>query len=254
MTSGRVIVIGTGPAGAAAAVFLSRSGLEPLLLEAGSGQASLGLTARVRGLTVAKLKPALAPRDELRMASDPAAVLFEELSPGGLSNHWSCAVPRFAPDDFADAARAGEAYAWPISYADLAPWYDRVEPLLHIAGSAQDTLRLPAGRASKLWELDPAWDAVAREAQLLGRDVVAMPYAYGAETTVTRAATPFNSYRRLVEPIAKDGGLNVRLSAQAIRVEWSSAERRVVAVSVEIHGRAAKSASHAGLSCLPLVP
>ncbi|MES1177862.1 MAG: GMC oxidoreductase [Myxococcales bacterium] len=230
MSSGRVVVIGTGPAGAAAAVFLSRAGLEPLLLEAGSGEPSLGLTARIRGVTVAKRKPPLVRRQDLTMVGDPAAEVFEALVPGGLSNHWSCAVPRFAPDDFADAARAGDAYTWPISYADLAPWYDRVEPLLHIAGSRRDTPRLPSARTTDAWELGPEWDPFAREARLLGRDLVAMPYAYGARTTATRAATPFNAYRRLVAPIARGGGLEVRLSAQALRLEWSAAERRVVAV------------------------
>ncbi|MEO8905733.1 MAG: GMC oxidoreductase [Polyangiaceae bacterium] len=229
--AGRVVVIGTGPAGAAAAVFLSRAGLEPLLLEAGSGKASLGLTARVRGLTVAKLKPALQRRQDLTMFGDPAAELFEELAPGGLSNHWSCAVPRFSPEDFADAARAGERYTWPISYADLEPWYDRVEPLLRIAGSARGSAQLPAAKVHQTWELDGAWDAVIREARDVGRDVVAMPYAFGAETTVTRAATAFNAYTRLIKPIERDGGLTVRLGAQAVRLEWSPSERRVTAVT-----------------------
>ena len=229
-TAGRVVVIGTGPAGAAAAVFLSRAGLEPLLLEAGSGTASLGLTARIRGLTVAKLRPAIERRQGLTMVSDPAAELFEKLAPGGLSNHWSCAVPRFAPDDFADAARAGEAYTWPISYADLAPWYDRVEPLLRIAGSKHDTARLPAGRVSDAWELGAEWSAVEREARQRGRDIVAMPYAYGAQTLVTRSATAFNAFTRLVKPIERDGGLSVSYSTRALRLEWSASERRVVAV------------------------
>ena len=85
----RVVVIGTGPAAAAAAVILSQAGREPLLLEAGSEHARLGLTARVRGLTVAKLRPALARRSDLTMTGDPKAELFEELAPGGLSNHWA---------------------------------------------------------------------------------------------------------------------------------------------------------------------
>src|SRR3954468_6282929 len=177
-SSRRVIVIGTGPCGAAAAVFLNRAGMEPLLLEAGSGKVSLGFTARVQGLTLAKLKPPLGLRRDVTMVGDPAAELFEKLAPGGLSNHWSCAVPRFAPDDFADAARAGEQFRWPISYAELAPWYDRVEPLLRIAGSKRDSVRLPSGRVSDAWELDADWDTVGSEARKVGRDAVAMPYAY----------------------------------------------------------------------------
>ena len=228
--SERMVVIGTGPAGAAAAVFLSRAGAEPLLLEAGSGKAALGLTARIRGLTIAKFKPPLSRRTDLTMTGDPAAELFEALAPGGMSNHWSCAVPRFAPDDFADAARAGEAYAWPIDYAELAPWYDRVEPLLHIAGAHGDVPRLPVGQFSDRWSLGPEWERVVQAAATVGRDVVAMPYAYGSESTFTRSATAFNAFTRLVQPLERAHALSLRYDAQALRLEWSPSARRVVAV------------------------
>jgi len=226
----RVVVIGTGPAAAAAAVILSQAGREPLLLEAGSEHARLGLTARVRGLTVAKLRPALARRSDLTMTGDPKAELFEELAPGGLSNHWACAVPRFSPEDFEDAARAGTEYTWPIGYAELVPWYDRVEPLLHIAGAATDVARLPAGRFRDRWSLGADWSAVAQEASKHARDLVAMPYAYGSETILTRSATAFNSYTRLLKPIAQSGALSVSYDTQVLSLEWSALERRVVAV------------------------
>lgn len=229
---GRVVVIGTGPAGATAAVFLSRAGLEPLLLEAGSGGAALGLTARIRGLTVARLKPPLTRRDDLTMTGDPAAGLFEELAPGGMSNHWSCAVPRFGPDDFDDAARAGEVYSWPLGYEELAPWYDRVEPLLRIAGSIRYARALPAGKVSIPWTLAPEWEEVIQGATAVGRDIVPMPYAWGGETTLTPAATPFNSFTRLVKPIERDGGLSVRFDAHVLRLVWSPSERRVTEVVV----------------------
>jgi len=228
--SRRVIVVGTGPAGAAAAVFLSRAGFEPLVLEAGSGKAALGLTAKIRGLTVAKVKPPITRRTDLSAVADPAAELFEVLAPGGLSNHWACAVPRFSPDDFADAARGGELCTWPLGYEDLVPFYDQVEPLLRIAGSRRDVSALPAGRISAERVVGPAWDSIVREAAALGRDVVAMPYAFGAETMLTRSATAFNAYTRLVKPIERQGGLSVRYEAQALRLTWSSAERRVIAV------------------------
>jgi choline dehydrogenase-like flavoprotein len=228
---GRIIVVGTGPAGATAGLFLSRAGLDPLMLEAGSGKAALGLTARLRGITFAKSKPALRARRDVAAAGDPAAVLFEELAPGGLSNHWSCAVPRFSEDDFRDARRAGEQYAWPIDYAALLPWYEKVEPLLRIAGARRDVVNLPASLTSTEWNLGPDWTEVAKLLREGGRDVVAMPYAYGAETTATRAGTPFNSFKRFVAPAEKAGALSVRYDAQAVRLEWDSKQRRVSAVT-----------------------
>jgi choline dehydrogenase-like flavoprotein len=131
----RVVVIGSGPPGAAAAVFLRRAGLDVLLLEAGSEESARGLTVRVGGFTVLKSRRPLKQREGFRSTADPNAEISEDIAPGGLTNHWSCAVPRFAPEDFADAKRGGEAYVWPIEYEDIASWYDRVEPLLCIAGS-----------------------------------------------------------------------------------------------------------------------
>lgn len=213
-------------------MFLSHAGLEPLVLEAGSGKADLGLTARIRGVTVAKLKPPLGVRRDLTPVGDPAAILFEKLAPGGLSNHWACAVPRFSRDDFADAARGGEACTWPLGYDDLVPHYERVEPLLRIAGSREDVPALPACRVATERRVGPGWRGVVREAAAVGRDVVAMPYAFGAETMFTRSASGFNAYTRLVKPVEREGGLSVRFDSQALRLVWSHAEKRVVAVAV----------------------
>lgn len=225
-----VVVIGSGPAGASAALFLSQAGFQPLVLEAGSARESLGFTARIRGITVAKQKPPLGRRADLVATSDPRAVLFESLAPGGLSNHWACAVPRFSRDDFADAKRAGAAYTWPIGYSDLVPWYEKVEPLLHVAGSTEDVANLPAGITRSPSRLGADWDFVARLAAAGGRDVVPMPYAYGADTTVTRSATAFNAFKRLLEPAQAAGRLRIQCESSVQRLEWSRLEDRVVAV------------------------
>jgi len=226
----RVVVIGSGPPAAAAAVFLRRAGIEVLVLEAGSERAARGLTVRIRGLTVAKRRGPLVERAGVSKTGDPNAMLFEELSPGGLSNHWSCAVPRFSVEDFSDAARAGTEATWPIGYDDLAPWYTRVEPLLHIAGSSLDKPQLPAGNVRHAWELSPEWAALEEDAERLGRSVVAMPYAYGADTSITWSGTAFNSFVRLIRPEQKKGGLAVRFGARVQRLEWDPQKRRVAAV------------------------
>ncbi|HYQ41149.1 MAG TPA: GMC family oxidoreductase [Polyangiaceae bacterium] len=227
----RVIVVGSGPAGAAAAVFLRRAGVEVLLLEAGSEWSSLGLTVRIRGLTVAKTRGELSERTGVARTAEPTAVLNEDLSPGGLSNFWSCAVPRFSREDFADAERAGEAYVWPVGYDDLAPWYERVEPLLHIAGSRADDVQVPRGNVRHGWELTEDWQSVVGDARRTGRTVVPMPYAYGADTSLTLSGTAFNSFVRLIKPERRAGGLTVRFGARVQRLEWEPSTRRVRGVT-----------------------
>jgi choline dehydrogenase-like flavoprotein len=230
MERGRVVVVGSGPPGAAAALFLSQAGAEVLLLEAGSKRSALGLTARVRGITVLRLRRPLRTRRAVTPTVEPDTQVFEELAPGGLSNHWSCAVPRFAPDDFADAERAGEAFVWPIRYDDIAPWYDKVEPLLHIAGATRGSGQLPAGRVSHERTLPSDLGPLADEARRCGRTLTPMPYAYGAETTLTPSGTVFNSFVRLVRPELGAGRLKVRYGARVLRLDWSRSSRRVEAV------------------------
>ena len=244
-----MIVVGSGPAGAAAAVFLARAGAEVLVLEAGPERSALGLTVRVRGFTVLKYRRPLKQNEHFTPTADPGALLFEDIAPGGLSNHWSCAVPRFAPEDFADASRAGEAWEWPISYGDIAPWYDRVEPLLHIAGGSRDHAQLPAAKVRDAREARADWAPVAAEAERQGRTLAPMPYAYGGETGLTPSGTAFNAFVRLIRPELRAGRLAMRFNAKVVRLEWSREQRRVSAVIV----RDARTGSESRLACRAVV-
>jgi glucose dehydrogenase len=57
-----------------------------------------------------------------------------------------------------------------------------------------------------------------------------MPYAYGAETTLTLSGTVFNAFLRVIKPLEKAGTVSVKYGARAVRLEWSPRERRVKAV------------------------
>src|SRR5260221_3053469 len=226
----RVVVVGSGPAGATAAKFLCEAGIEVTLIEAGRARSERGLTARIAGMTVARVRGQLKRQTEGVTTTAAEVELYEELAPGGLTNHWSCAVPRFSRTDFLDAERAGVATTWPIGYEDLAPWYDRGEPLLHISGPDRDVEQLPAGKVRKAWRLDSTWARVADEAGRQGRSVTPLPYAYGFDTAITLSGTVFTSLVRLVKPALRWGRVKIVYGARVRRLEWSSQSRRVEAV------------------------
>jgi choline dehydrogenase-like flavoprotein len=245
----RVIVVGSGPPGAAAALFLSRAGADVLMLEAGSPRGARGLSVYVRGFTVLKYRRPLKQNATFTASADPEAELYEEIAPGGLTNHWSCAVPRFSNEDFADAKRAGEATEWPITYDDLAPWYDQIEPLLRIAGGAVDHAQLPLGKVRKVRPVPAGWSAMADESRRLGRTLAPMPYVYGAETGVTLSGTIFNAFVRLVAPELRAGRIETRFDARVVSLEWSPDRRRVVAVIV----RDARTGGETRVPCAAVV-
>jgi choline dehydrogenase-like flavoprotein len=230
--SARVVVIGSGPAGAAACFALCEAGVDTLLLEAGLERDARGLLARIGGITVAKVRRPLRLRPGVTVSGDPATELYEELSPGGLSNHWSCAVPRFAPEDFADAERAGEEYTWPIGYQDLAPYYDKVEPLLQIAGAASGMPQLPAGRVRRAIRLPASWQGPAELATSFGRSLLPMPYAYGASTTLALTGNAFNAFDRVIRPARRSRHLEISFGARVVRLDFSASRRRVEGVFV----------------------
>jgi choline dehydrogenase-like flavoprotein len=229
MEERRVVVIGTGPAGSCAALFLAQAGIDVTVLEAGEERDARGVTVRIGGVTVARTKRPLLQRPALTMANGKGHV-FEDLSPGGLSNHWSCAVPRYAPEDFADAERAGEQYRWPVTYKDLAPWYEAVEPHLCIAGGKVDWPQLPAGSVKHERALSHGWEQMFAEARRLGRTLAPMPYAYGAANTLTLSGNAFNAFTRLLKPELRRGRVSARFGARATRLELARGEPRVEAV------------------------
>jgi choline dehydrogenase-like flavoprotein len=64
---------------------------------------------------------------------------------GGRTNHWGRISLRFGPDDFRRRTLDGLGDDWPISYDDLKPYYDEVDRLIGLFGSAEGLPNEPDG-------------------------------------------------------------------------------------------------------------
>src|SRR5207302_1093462 len=64
---------------------------------------------------------------------------------GGRTNHWGRISLRFGPYDFTRKSRDGLGDDWPISYDDVAPYYDRLDRLVGIFGSKENLPNEPNG-------------------------------------------------------------------------------------------------------------
>ena len=62
---------------------------------------------------------------------------------GGKTNIWGRVALRLSDYDFKAKSRDGFGEDWPISYADVAPYYDKVDRLLGISGTVEKLPQLP---------------------------------------------------------------------------------------------------------------
>ena len=64
---------------------------------------------------------------------------------GGRTNHWGRISLRFVPYDFRRKSMGGLGDDWPMTYDDLKPYYDAVDRLIGIFGSAENLPNDPDG-------------------------------------------------------------------------------------------------------------
>ena len=64
---------------------------------------------------------------------------------GGRTMHWARATDRMADYEFKAASRDGYGMDWPVSYADMKPYYDRVERFIGVSASAEGLPQFPDG-------------------------------------------------------------------------------------------------------------
>ncbi len=194
------IVVGSGAAGGWAAKELTEGGIQVLLLEAGPllDPGRDFLTHRwpyempFRGFDRPGDRQRLYPNqwtaDEYSRRlyiedpdhpyttpPDKPFVWVRSRFVGGKLLHWGRNARRLSDFDFRAADRDGYGENWPITYADLAPYYDKVESFIGVSASVENLPHLPDGRYLPPFPLNCGERMVQKVAPTLGLGMRVIP-------------------------------------------------------------------------------
>jgi len=160
-----VCIIGSGAAGGTAAKVLTEGGLNVVMLEAGPAlhpetdykehvwpYQLPHRGAGVGGKAMADFSEFLAPNGSWDIEGEPYTNApgsrfrwFRSRIVGGRTNHWGRIALRFAPVDFKSRSTDGMGDDWPITYEDVASYYDKVESYIGVFGTAENVSSAPNG-------------------------------------------------------------------------------------------------------------
>ena len=150
-----VVIVGVGAAGGILAAELGKSGMKVIGLERGPRLTTADFTPHdeLRYFQRQDLRPNVKRqpvtwRPNANARANPLPVLNYGNQAGGGTVHYGAVSWRFHEDDFRARSHTTERYGasaipqdssladWPLSYADLEPYYDRAEYELGVSGKA----------------------------------------------------------------------------------------------------------------------
>lgn len=135
-----VIVIGAGASGGTAASHLARAGVDVLVLEGGP-RIQTQTDFNTHGLPFEyprRVIPIMRP-------GKPGFDSPRSCGVGGKTLLWNAVALRYSQRDFKGATREDAGMDWPIDYADMAPYYSKVEREVGLCGQRDGLEDLPDG-------------------------------------------------------------------------------------------------------------
>ncbi len=184
-----VCIVGSGPAGSLLASALAGRGARVLMLESGRGLLDWLTDRRIRSLAHYEFS---GDTDYPRSRTTSRLV-------GGNSNFWTGRCERFHPSDFERHAYTPPENPWPITYADLDPYYDQAERLLRVRGGPRSEFSPPRKSPLPLPPNPDIWFLKQLGARL------GVAFEESATATPTRTVRIFNVQREILPAFFASG-------------------------------------------------
>lgn len=139
-----VVIVGAGASGSAYAATLAKAGKKVVLLDNGPDWKSEDLISSE--MWGRRIRPAGPPF--LLEGKNPFGYVGQAgWGVGGAALHYFANFPRYLPTDFKMKSEHNKGLDWPISYEDVAPYFDKVADEVGVSGDAKsEEIWRPAGK------------------------------------------------------------------------------------------------------------
>ncbi len=271
------IVVGSGACGGWAAMALSQAGMKVLLIEAGSavsqkdfhhtflyqmdyrGRGKPGFLRRYTGSE--RNYRIMLDSQENPYTTAPGTMYTWSRSRclGGRTLHWARASDRMADYEFKAASRDGYGMDWALSYADIKPYYDRVETFIGVSAAKEGLAQFPDGVFLPPMPLNCAetmfaaaagslgWRATPRRLAQLTRSLNNRPACHYCGNCVNGCdvGAMFSTVSTTLPPAMRTGNLDVMTDSVVAQVRMNGENRaqgvtyieRFTLKSVEVDAR-----------------
>ena len=158
---------------------------------------------------------------------------------GGRTLHWARATDRMADYEFKAASRDGYGMDWAISYADMKPYYDRIESFVGVCGARENFAQFPDGVFLPPMPLNCAetiftaaskslgWPSTHRRLSQLTQPHNGRPACHYCGNCVNGcdAGAMFNPIAVTLPPALATGKLEIRTDSVVARVRMNAENR-----------------------------
>ncbi|MES2434899.1 MAG: GMC family oxidoreductase [Pseudomonadota bacterium] len=244
-----VIIIGSGIGGATLASALAASGLQIVIVEKGE---RLLPSPQARDDVAIFQRGHFAPKEQWLGSDGTPFVAGNYYVVGGNSKFFGAVMYRYREADFHPRPHmGGTAPGWPLTYADLAPWYDKAEALFRVRGTAGEDPTEPPHASPYSYPPvpdEPVMRKVRTRLQTAGAHPSSLPLAIDIDAWLAEGQTGWDAFPNTgkgkidaesgpLTDALKHPNVTLMTGAEVLRLETDANGGQITAAVIRHQGR-----------------